>query len=938
MKNLFILKKRWLVILASLLFGVSAFATQIPIPSTPADSLERFLENHLDMYANGDTILLVDASYVVSGTADLYHGVTIMGDPGLSDPPMVQFLDNGFRLKQDSTSVIIKGLYLNGFNDDKSHRAKFILRMDNIPITDSIFYVMKVEDVEAVGFGGGIDLHQQKHAQYDSVIVNNVIWHDFSGEYCVDPNINFSGYLSITNSTFYDITHGFVKNPDFSSDKNNYTVIPKTFVIDHNTIYNLGGSNNALVQINDPKDSTVTLTFTNNIVQKLYDPTNVRPFRINESAGTFDFDYNVFYDFIPTEESRMQYSLDSTVKNQTNVTSTNEINNDPQLLDVGDFRLPKGSALFTADSEGGQIGDPRWGEFEGVYVYEPEEIVYTNAPVQLEAAIVLVSGDTVLNWTVETFYDDTRGTATIVDTSGVLTPTVAGKVKVTATSVENGAFYDTLIVTIQDSIHVTAIDVHAETTTIVEEDGDLDIIASLTPNNPTDSRIEWSVSDDRIAEINRVSNDTVMELVAKSNGVVTVTAKSLDSGLESTLDITVAIPGVVAHWKLDETAGTTVADEKYFSDGTVINGTDALWVAGKDGNAFDFGSGVDSTLIEVADSDIIEFDSLTSFSLSALVKIADIALPADRNILFKGHTNNAVSGHWYGFNFKNNDLRFGIDDAVVKTQVDFIGANNYMHLGDGYDHIVCIRDVAQDSVFIYLNGEKMVSKLDETGDIRNDLALVIGNNPEHNGVFPGIIDDVIFYNIALSAQDVAAKTAEYGITAIVPPSDDATLSDLQVDGSTIDGFTSATTAYDVLLPAGTITIPTVTATTTHANASAVVTDATALPGSTTVEVTAEDGSSKLTYTIAFTVPPVVDGIENVNSSDLRVYPNPANDFISINVTQQAAVTIHNLLGDKVMDEIIEDGGSIDIQELADGVYIINVLIEDQVNTFRFVKD
>ncbi len=83
-------------------------------------------------------------------------------------------------------------------------------------------------------------------------------------------------------------------------------------------------------------------------------------------------------------------------------------------------------------------------------------------------------------------------------------------------------------------------------------------------------------------------------------------------------------------------------------------------------------------------------------------------------------------------------------------------------------------------------------------------------------------------------------------------SDDATLSDLKVSGTTVTGFSSATTTYDVELASGTTVVPTVTYTVNEEHATAVVNVAQALPGSTTVVVTAEDGSSK-TYTVNFTV-------------------------------------------------------------------------------------
>ncbi len=83
-------------------------------------------------------------------------------------------------------------------------------------------------------------------------------------------------------------------------------------------------------------------------------------------------------------------------------------------------------------------------------------------------------------------------------------------------------------------------------------------------------------------------------------------------------------------------------------------------------------------------------------------------------------------------------------------------------------------------------------------------------------------------------------------------SNNAALSDLKVDGTTVTGFDPATLTYNVVLPYGTTTVPTVTYTLSDPKASAVQTDAGALPGATTVQVTAEDGSTQ-TYTINFTV-------------------------------------------------------------------------------------
>ena len=81
--------------------------------------------------------------------------------------------------------------------------------------------------------------------------------------------------------------------------------------------------------------------------------------------------------------------------------------------------------------------------------------------------------------------------------------------------------------------------------------------------------------------------------------------------------------------------------------------------------------------------------------------------------------------------------------------------------------------------------------------------------------------------------------------------DDTSLSDLTVDGTTISGFSPLETNYDVFLPEGTTTVPTVVATTTDASATSDVTDATSLPGTTSILITAQDGTTTSTVTVNF---------------------------------------------------------------------------------------
>lgn len=111
-----------------------------------------------------------------------------------------------------------------------------------------------------------------------------------------------------------------------------------------------------------------------------------------------------------------------------------------------------------------------------------------------------------------------------------------------------------------------------------------------------------------------------------------------------------------------------------------------------------------------------------------------------------------------------------------------------------------------------------------------------------------------FFLSSSSGKEGSIDNVKITYTGTTPPalkSSDATLKDLQVDGTTVSGFNSATHAYSVLLPASYAGMPVVSATANDAKATASVTQATAIPGTASVLVTAEDGTT-LSYTIAFT--------------------------------------------------------------------------------------
>ncbi len=192
--------------------------------------------------------------------------------------------------------------------------------------------------------------------------------------------------------------------------------------------------------------------------------------------------------------------------------------------------------------------------------------------------------------------------------------------------------------------------------------------------------------------------------------------------------------------------------------------------------------------------------------------------------------------------------------------------------------------------------------------------------------------------VVVTAEDGTINT--YTISFTFAKSDDATLSDLTVDGTTIDGFDAGTTTYDVELAEGTTDVPEVAATATDENATVDIVDATALPGYTNVTVTAEDGDTKIVYTINFTVG--TTAVDDASSLSLNIYPNPvASDLIieNENVISEAYIYSSNGQMVKSVLNINSNKTQINVSDLNDGLYLINVItIDNKVINSSFIKE
>lgn len=84
---------------------------------------------------------------------------------------------------------------------------------------------------------------------------------------------------------------------------------------------------------------------------------------------------------------------------------------------------------------------------------------------------------------------------------------------------------------------------------------------------------------------------------------------------------------------------------------------------------------------------------------------------------------------------------------------------------------------------------------------------------------------------------------------------------------------------------------------------------------------------------------IILSIENVNSEDVVIYPNPADDrlYLKNSNYQNVIIMIYDLQGKKVLDRKI-DSEVVDISNLKKGIYVVKLLCPETIVITKFIKE
>jgi len=110
------------------------------------------------------------------------------------------------------------------------------------------------------------------------------------------------------------------------------------------------------------------------------------------------------------------------------------------------------------------------------------------------------------------------------------------------------------------------------------------------------------------------------------------------------------------------------------------------------------------------------------------------------------------------------------------------------------------------------------------------------------------------------------------------------------------------------------------------------------PGTTTITVTTQDGNKTATCIVTVEI---LDSVNNNYTENLKIYPNPVQNELNINGDVQfenLPFIILDLLGKQIVNGQWLNGQSINVENLASGVYFIKIQTDKGMVTKKFVKE
>uniref|UniRef100_UPI003216D394 T9SS type A sorting domain-containing protein n=1 Tax=uncultured Draconibacterium sp. TaxID=1573823 RepID=UPI003216D394 len=185
----------------------------------------------------------------------------------------------------------------------------------------------------------------------------------------------------------------------------------------------------------------------------------------------------------------------------------------------------------------------------------------------------------------------------------------------------------------------------------------------------------------------------------------------------------------------------------------------------------------------------------------------------------------------------------------------------------------------------------------------------------------------------VAADGVTTRTYTVNFREV---STDATLAELNIADTLIAGFDPAVLSYEIKITSDSMEIPEISGVAFDMNATVTVVQADTLPGTATVTVVAEDGTTEMVYTINFVE--TITAVDAVFESQFNVYPTVTNQYFNVDLgsNKSARVSVFSLTGQMILDkEFQQSQAKVHVDKA--GIYLIRVTNESEMKTFKVIK-
>ena len=409
------MKKTLLLVLSAMVLSFSAQAAIINCQ--PAGDLSWYY----GQAQPGDTLLMADGIYDEAYTMTFdKEGVVLKAAEGAK--PVIA-------LTGEWTTI---GLYasttFDGIGFDGTNKCYYPISSYG---SDAGTYAFK--NCEFTGWMyWAISNHYEANTHVDNVLIENCIFHDAAGSavYFNDDapaGEHSCAYFEMKNTTLYNLVEDEYVGGIHVSSRSEATGKQNTVIIDHITMYDCTTPDLGGITIRKSDD----LTITNSII-----------------AYSTNTDQYAFYIYGGNVKNTLYYNG----KAKSGPTYTGCLTTDPLFVypEGGNFNLRPGSPALGAATDGGVIGDTRWGEAELVAVtgvaIDPAVLnIETTDTVKVQAVISPVEAtNRNVTWTV--------ADPTIVSVDkGTVIGLKAGETTITVTT-EDGGYKATANVVVKQKI------------------------------------------------------------------------------------------------------------------------------------------------------------------------------------------------------------------------------------------------------------------------------------------------------------------------------------------------------------------------------------------------------------------------------------------------------------------------------------------------------